>query len=138
MTPDEDGNIAIPRNVLQLDVCGMSELNYPDTVVRDGLLYDRFSKSYVFEGTVYCNVKWSLDYDRLPSAFQRYIEARASVRAAAQLVNNRELYQLLVTEEAKHRANCLEYECQQGDYSMFGTPKGTHYPAFKPYKALIR
>ena len=138
MTPDANGNIAIPRNALQLDVCGMSELNYPDTVVRDGLLYDRYLKTYEFEGTVYCNVKWSLDFDRLPSAFQRYIEARASVRAAAQLVNNSELYKLLVGEEGKTRANCLEYECQQGDYSMFGNPKGTHYSSFQPYKALIR
>ena len=116
----------------------MSTLNYPDTVMRDGRLYDRYNKSDKFEGTVTVNIKWSLDFDTLPSPVQRYIEARAAARAASQLVNNSELYKLLMAEEGKHRANCMEYECNQGDYSMLGTPKGVSYRTFMPYHALIR
>jgi hypothetical protein len=116
----------------------MSALNYPDTVIRDGKLYDRYNKTFIFTEPVTCNVKWSLQFETLPSVIQRYIEARASVRTASQIMNSAELYKLLVQEEVKHRANCLEHECNQGDYSYFGTPKAVNYPSFKPYQALIR
>lgn len=138
LTPDSDNFILIPRTALSVDVCGMSTLKYPDTVMRDGQLYDRYNKSNEFTETVTVNIKWSLDFDTLPSAIQRYIEARAAVRAAAQMINNAELYKLLMAEEGKHRANCMEFECNQGDYSMLGTPKGGSYRTFMPYHALIR
>lgn len=130
--------ISIPLNVIALDVSGMSVLKYPDTVIREGKLYDRYNKSYKFDGPVTCNVKWSLPFDTLPSVIQRYIEARAAVRAASQVMNSPDLYKLLMQEEVKHRGNCLEHECNQGDYSFFGTPTGVNYQSFQPYKALIR
>ena len=136
--PNKSDKINIPLNIIALDVCGMSTINHPDTVIRDGKLYDRYNKSYDFPDPVTCNVKWSLPFNTLPSVIQRYIESRAAVRAASQIINSAELYKLLVQEETKHRANCIEHECDQGDYSFFGTPVGVNYPSFKPYQALIR
>jgi hypothetical protein len=136
--PNKGKKIFIPLNCIALDVSGMSTINYPDTVIRDGKLYDRYNKTYEFEGPITCNVKWSLPFDTLPSVIQRYIESRAAVRAASQIMNSADLYKLLVQEETKHRGNCLEHECNQGDYSFFGTPKGVNYRSFKPYQALIR
>ena len=70
--------------------------------------------------------------------FQRYIILRASSRAATQIVTNPELSQLLRQQEGAARASCLEYECNQGDYTMFGTPEDTIYSPYKPYRALFR
>ena len=70
--------------------------------------------------------------------FQRYVILRASTRAATQMVTNAELTQLLRQQESIARASCMEYECNQGDYTMFGTPEDTVYSPYKPYRALFR
>ena len=37
------------------------------------------------------------------------------------------------------RANAMEYECNQGDFTFFGHPHGSTYKtSYKPYKALER
>ena len=81
---------------------------------------------------------WKWDFDELPSVFQRYITLRASGRAATQMVTNPQLVQLLQTQEAQARASCLEYECNQGDHTFFGTPMGTAYRSYQPYRTLAR
>jgi hypothetical protein len=43
----------------------------------------------------------------------------------------------MVTEtEGMARAACVEYECNQGDYSFFGFENG--YRSYQPYNALAR
>ena len=66
------------------------------------------------------------------------IISRASVKAATQLVNNAELVQLLQTQEATTRAACVEYDCDQGDYSYLGVPHDASYKAYTPFKAIRR
>ena len=80
----------------------------------------------------------AVPFEELPSVFQRYITYRASVRAAIQLVSNPQLVELLRTQEATARANCIEYECNQGDHSFMGWEAETSYNAFQPYKSLRR
>ena len=79
-----------------------------------------------------------IDFDDVPSAIQRYIIARASVRAATQLVSNADLVKLLQLEEAQTKATALEYDCEQGDHTFFGFPHESNYRPYQPYKALIR
>jgi len=69
---------------------------------------------------------------------QRYIIARASVRAATQLVSNPDLVKLLQLEEEQTKAAALEYDCEQGDHTFFGFPHQSNYRSYQPYKALIR
>jgi hypothetical protein len=79
-----------------------------------------------------------LSFKDIPTVFQRYITYRASSRAATQIVTNGELTKLLSQQEALSRAACMEYECNQGDYTMFGTPEYSAYSPYKPYRALFR
>ena len=74
----------------------------------------------------------------LPSVFQRYIILKASGKAATQLVSNPQLVQLLATQEIQARAACLEYECNQGNHSMFGLPEDSSYTAYEPWRNLAR
>ena len=78
------------------------------------------------------------DFEDIPSVFQRYIIAKASTRAATQLVGDVNLAKLLQNQEAITRSTVMEYDTQQGDPSYFGLKHEQNYDSYQPYKALIR
>ena len=58
---------------------------------------------------------------------------------AIKMVGDQQLVQLLQQQEINTRASALEYETQQGDYSMFGWKDGENYHVgYQPYAALQR
>lgn len=136
--PDKDGFIWIPENILQMDKTDNAVMRDTNVVKRDGKLYDKLNHTYIFVGVQRLNVTWLFNFEDIPPVFQRYITYRASVRAATQIVTNPELTKLLAAQEAYTRAACMEYECNQGDYTMFGTPAYSCYSPYKPYRALFR
>ena len=138
MLPDNDDEIKIPADVLRLDVSEGQVFRNTDVVRRNGKLYDRYSHTYKFVEKISLDFTWKIPYEELPSAFKRYITLRASGRAATQLVANPQLVQLLAQQEAQARAACMEYECNQGDHTFFGTPAGTAYRSYQPYRTLAR
>ena len=138
VSPDGNGNFVIPNNYLRYDVHnGLYDRNL-DVVRKNGKLFDNVTDTDVFTGDLYFDITYLLDFNDVPPAIQRYIIARASVRAATQLVSNQELVQLLRFEEAQTRASALEYDCEQGDHTFFGFPQESNYRSYQPYKALIR
>ena len=138
LLPDSNGFIQIPENVLRLDVSDGQVWRTTDVVKRNGRLYDKLTHSDVFEGSIKLDFVWRFKFTDLPSVFKRYITLKAAGRAAAQLVGNRELAGLLSSQEAFARAACVEYECNQGDYTFFGTPSGGVYQSYQPFHALRR
>jgi len=130
--------IFIPPNVLRLDISQGQIYRTTDVVRRSAKLYDKMTHSFRFTQPVLCDVVYLLPFADIPNVFKRYITHRASVRAAAQMVANPQLAQLLASQEAYSRAACMEYECNQGDYTFFGTPDGTSYRSYQPYRALAR
>ena len=78
------------------------------------------------------------NYEDLPPVFKRYITYRASRMAATQLVANPQLVQLLGSQEALSRAALMEYECNQGNHSMFGFEDDTAYTTYQPWRNLRR
>lgn len=80
-----------------------------------------------FEGDLYLDLVTLYAFGDLPNIFQRYVTYRAAVRAATQLVSNPSLVQLLQTQEATSRANCIEYECSQADHNYMGWPHESYY-----------
>ena len=128
LTPQENGDINVPENVLRMDVCENDVYRTTDLVKRgDSKLYDKMNHTFILIHSKHCHfdIVWKWEYEDLPSVFKRYITLRASGRAATQLVTNPQLVQLLATQEAQARAACMEYECNQGDHTFFGTPDGT-------------
>ena len=108
----------------------------------DGIwkLYDRVNHTMEFpdDDYFYVNKVKLLNFEDIPTVFQRYIIYKASGRAAVQLVSNAQLQQSLATFEAQARAACLEYECNQGDHNFMGWPDESAYQSYKPYTALRR
>ena len=138
MLPNQDSEVNIPTDVLRLDVTEGQVYRDTDVVRRGGKLYDRYNHTFKFSKPIRLDFTYLFAYEDLPSVFQRYITLRASGRAATQLVTNPQLVQLLAQQEAQARAACMEYECNQGDHTFFGTPNGTAYRAYQPYRVLAR
>ena len=137
-SPDANGNYLIPTDYLRYDVHDGLYDRSKDVVRKNGKLYDNVAHTDVFTGDLYFDITNLFAFTDVPPAIQRYIIARASVRAATQLVSNPDLVKLLQLEEAQTKANALEYDCEQGDHTFFGFPHESNYRSYQPYKALIR
>ena len=137
-TPDSNKNILIPSNCLRFDLHEGQVSRSKDVVKRNGKLYDKVNHTDEFDGELLLDVVYLFSFNDIPSVFQRFIIAKASTRAAAQLVTNTELVQLLQQQEALSRASVMEYECEQGDHSFMGWPENSSYRSYQPYKSLIR
>ncbi len=140
-TPDATtGQIVIGSDILQMDISKGWTHRHFDVVRRDGYLYDKFDHTDNWNDytSVDLDVTILISFEDLPSVFQRYIIARASTRAATQLVGNPQLAQLLQQQEGLTRAACMEYECQQGNHSMFGLPEDSVYTGYRPWTTLRR
>tara|TARA_R100001594_G_scaffold59191_1_gene93125 strand:- start:1247 stop:1867 length:621 start_codon:yes stop_codon:yes gene_type:complete len=141
MSPDDNNEIAIPDNMLQIDL-HEREQNYKeyDVVRRDGKLYDRIKHTNKWtSGEMKCDVVWHFDWVDLPIPIQDYITARAASFTVSRIVGDPQLLNATQQKEAYCRALALEYECNQGQYTFFGHPKGgNHYTSYQPYKALQR
>ena len=139
-TPDTNGNILIANDVLQLDVSeGWTHRTY-DVVRRNGKLYDKIDHTYDFStlDSIDLDVVLLVTFENLPIPFRRYITYRASTKAATQLVANPNLVKLLQGQEALARASIMEYECNQGNHSMFGFPENTIHTTYQPWRNLRR
>ena len=143
-TPEDVGGvkkIAIGNDILKMDVSdGWSKRNY-DVVKRNGYLYDKYDHTDDWDELtdgIDLDIVRLISYEDLPEVFKRYIIYRSSVRAATQLVGNPQLAQLLAQQEALTRAAIMEYECNQGNHTMFGLPEDSTYNAYQPWRSLGR
>jgi hypothetical protein len=135
-TPDNAGDIAIPDNVLSLDVVGEDQAN---PVIRSGRLYDKHNHTYTWAEAISANVVWFFDFEDLPEAFKQYVTIRAANLFAGRAVGSVEAARYSEREEAAARASCLEHETQQGDYSYLGDANGRKgYHSYLPINAVYR
>ena len=137
-TPDATGVINIPLNVLTLDDRPGSGAQ---TVIRDGKLYDRVAHSYTFKGQQRLDVTWLFDFEELPEAFKNYITIRAANVFAGRSVGSQEAVTFGQREETIARATLLEYDTQQGDYTIFADRNGgDRYQqlAARPFQIVYR
>ena len=140
---DSNDEIVIADTVTRIDMTDEWDRTRDFVRRKDGTtwkLYDRVNHTFQFpdDDYFYVNKVSLLDFDDIPHPFQRYIIYKASGRAAAQLVQNPQLQQMLSTYELQARAACMEYECQQGDHTIFGWPDESAYQPYKPYTMLRR
>ncbi len=103
-------------------------------------MYDRVNHTFEFpdDDYFYVNVIRHLKFEDIPAPFQRYIIYKSSGRAAVELVSNPQLQKSLGSFEQQARAACMEYECNQGDHTIFGWPDDSSYQSYKPYQTLRR
>ena len=139
-TPDSNGKIAIGADIIKMDVTNGWVKRQYDVVKRSGNLYDKYDHTddWSDHTEILLDITKLIPLEEVPSVFQRYIISRASRQAATQLVANPQLVQLLQSNEAMARANCMEYEFNQGNHNMFGLPEDSIYHAYEPWRNLRR
>jgi hypothetical protein len=139
-TPDSNGKISISDDILKMDTTNGWADRTHDVVKRNGYLYDKYNHTDDFSDhtSIDLDIVRLLSYEDIPSPFKRYIIYKAAVRAATQLVGNPQLAQLLAQQEALARATVMEYECNQGNPTMFGLPEDSIYTAYQPWRSLGR
>lgn len=131
--------IVYPYNILQMDANVEHHRNDYDLVRRNGKLYDRLHHTFQFTEDIHADITWYFDFTDVPPAIQTYITARAARMCATKLIGDQEINKLLAEQEVYTRAAAIEYECNQGDYSMFGFRDGyNYYASYQPYQALSR
>ena len=133
-----DGKIAIGNDILSMDLHDNYTKRTKDLVRRNGFLYDKTDHTDVFTEDQDLDIVRLYQFEDLPIVFRRYITYRASRVAATKLVANPQLAKLLAQQEALARAALMEYECNQGDHSMFGFDEGSTYQTYQPFKNLRR
>ena len=137
-SPDTNGKIAIGNDILSMDLNDNEARRTYDLVRRNGFLYDKQDHTDVFTSDINLDVVRLYLFEDLPLVFRRFITYRASAAAATQLVANPNLARLLSNQAGLARAALQEYECNQGDDSMFGFPDDTAYQTYQPWRNLRR
>ena len=137
-SPDTNGKIAIGNDILSMDLNDNEARRTYDLVRRNGFLYDKQDHTDVFTSDINLDVVRLYLFEDLPLVFRRFITYRASAAAATQLVANPNLARLLSNQASLARAALQEYECNQGDHSMFGFPDDTAYQTYQPWRNLRR
>ena len=133
--------IAISDDIVKIDLPDNWSRRHYNFVRRGGFLYDKIKHTDVFTDmadSIELDVIRLYNYEDLPPVFKRYITYRASRTAATQLVANPQLVQLLGAQEAIARASLVEYECNQGNHSMFGFEDDTAYTTYQPWRNIRR
>ena len=137
-SPDANGKIAIGDDILSMDLNDNEARRTYNLVRRNGFLYDKQDHTDVFTSDINLDVVRLYLFEDLPIVFRRFITYRASAAAATQLVANPNLVRLLTNQAGLARAALQEYECNQGDHSMFGFPDDTAYQTYQPWRNLRR
>ena len=135
---DDNGRIAIGNDILSMDLHDNQARRTSNLVRRNGFIYDKQDHTDVFTADLDLDVVRLYNFEDLPVIFRRYITYRASRVAATKLVANPQLVKLLAQQEALARAALMEYECNQGDHSMFGFEDDTAYQTYQPWRNLRR
>ena len=131
--------IEYPTNALQIDTNVEEHRADFDVVRRGKKLYDRLHHTKKFTKDLKVDITWLYEFDDVPAPIQNYIVARAARMAAIKTVGESQLAGLLQEQELMTRATAVEYDCQQGDYSIFGWRDGeNYYNNYQPYNALAR
>lgn len=139
MMPDVNQHIFLPDNILQIVLSDVHENRGVDVVPREGKLYNKTDHTYVWDRTVKVNITWLFPFSETPQPFKDYVTARAAVIVSTKLISDRNLFALLKDRELSTRAMVLQYECEQGQYSMFGFPNGQNfYTSYQPFQTLSR
>ena len=140
-TPDVNGNISVPQDVLSLSDNKTSNVQKYQTVLRNGKLYDKVNHTYIFPtgSPIKCDVVWLFDFEDLPQPFKDYITQRATRVFAGRALGSQEMVTFNAQDEAILRSNCLAYDTSTSEVNIFGLETGQNfYVSYTPFRTIAR
>ena len=134
LTPDENGTIHLPANLLHLAV---DPFRYPavDPVPRGKRLYDRASHSFRFREKIEATIVLALAFDEMPEVARRYITMRASRLFQDRATGSVTLAQLAEGEINRAWVALRQDENRSRSPSILAHPTSRH-PFFSPRSVL--
>ena len=138
---DVNDEILIANNIIQIKLTENAQNKPYHAVRRSGKLYDRQNHTYEWTySPIECDVVWYFDYIDLPEPIRNYITARAATQTSSRIVGDDDQYTRLQQQEVQSRAMAMEYETNQGQFTMFGHPQDSQnfYQSYQPFHALQR
>ena len=91
-TPDTNKEIAIPSNVLQLDLAHSEAANKEYEVVRrSGNIYHRIEHKTTCDKVMDSDVHWFFDWVDLPRPIQDYITTRSACLVVSRIIGDQQL-----------------------------------------------
>lgn len=117
ITPDVDGHIQLPLNVLKIDTS--PEYAAYDVVWRGTRVYDRYNHTYVFDKTLKFDIVFFLAFTELPESARRYITVRAARVFGDRQLGSEIIHTFSEMDENEARAAFLDMESNSADHSIF-------------------
>lgn len=116
-TPDIDGYINVPPNVLKADVTDDYRTKY-SCVMRGGKFYDKKEQSFLFSEPIKMDVTWFLPFTDLPEALRRYITIAAARKFQKRFYSSDTIDGFTQEDELVARRNALSSDEYEADYNM--------------------
>ena len=121
LSPNGSGEINWPVDAAQLS---FSADNNPGAVVlvrRNGKLYDRKARSYVWDNTIKVTMLLYLEWDDIPQAARAFIAIAAARRYSNRMVGAGEINAYTMQDQLQARSAMMDDEANTANYNVFNT-----------------
>ncbi|MBY5849790.1 hypothetical protein HFN51_04360 [Rhizobium leguminosarum] len=116
ITPDQNGNIILPRNTLKVDTDGSdAQIN---AVQRGTKLYNKDDHTYLWTKPVSLEITLGLAYDELPPYVANYCVIRAARKYQDQYFGDGQVHSFTEQDELVARASLMDAEIDLADPNM--------------------
>ncbi|AIK68521.1 putative tail tubular protein A [Mesorhizobium phage vB_MloP_Lo5R7ANS] len=116
ITPDQNGEIILPRNVLKVDTSG--ESSSINAVQRGQRLYNKGDRTLKFTTPVTVDWVLGLDFEDLPSTARMFITIRAARKYQDRYFGDQATHSYTLQDEQIARAAMMEEEMDSADPNM--------------------
>jgi hypothetical protein len=116
LTPDINGFITLPPNVLRTDFGNTSNANR--FLTKNNGIYDVANQTFIIEGDVMCDMVWLVDYTNLPPEAYEYISLRSARKFQQKVIGALETDQFTMRDEQDALVNLQRRQLQTQDYNI--------------------
>ena len=137
LTPDVNGEIEIPENVIAVDT-DVFKTNNRHVQIRSGHLYDNKKKTFIFDTPVtgVC-MRFLFDYDDLPLSCKQYITAIANLRFQSMVLGDTTMTNLLLRDAERARLVAVADDIRQSDINFLDR-KADSIMGFSNFHSVFR
>lgn len=122
LTPDVNGTIHIPNNIINIDFTGrLGEGNR--FVIRGKKLYDRLNHTFKIDEQLEADVVLCLEYDEIPESAAQYVIAQAARRYQEEMLGDPSLRTWTKQDEDTARGKLLDEDLRMRKVSLGVLPK---------------
>ena len=131
LTPDRDGFITLPPDIISVDIEPRDSAGNVDVVVRGNRLYDLENHTFAFDPeTCYrATVLFLLPFGELPETAKDYIQIRAARRFQAEAVGSETLSKFTERDEFTARASLMREQVRNNDSNFLCPHRNSRFGA---------